>query len=1754
MPKSYRIRTQPGVDKSIQIKLDQDFEFLEILSLKILQSDIYTRLCSDYGVVVGRVLTNGGTGLPNAKVSVFIPISEVDQQNPIISELYPYTSLEDLNVDGYRYNLLPYKPSYTGHAATGTFPERDDILTDFSLVEVYNNYYKFTTKTNESGDYMIFGVPTGSQTIVMDVDLSDIGCFSLTPQDLINSGVAGEGQFDGNKFKTSSNLRELPQIINLNKIVEVQPLWGEPEVCLLGITRVDFDLTASSNINIQPTSVFMGSVISTANEDSLKKSCKPKLNTGNMCDLVAGPGQILAIRQTINVDANGDPVLETYKIEQDGKIIDGDGTWLINLPMNLDYITTNEFGEQVISNNPKIGIPTKAKYRFKVKWQNEQGLQNNFMRANYLIPNVKEHGWNSNDEDTDPFDPSLGSVYPLYIPVGSTQMLQIFPKGGLIYNSSVNSNDLSVLIGGVPYYGSLDSIPLTGATNIVTLISNAIDVTQQQTFYFTFLQDPYFTVLKSYAFSLDWDDYYDKVSAINCEDTFYEFNYNKVYTIASFIDRYKNGRNRARHLGIKEITDRSCQSENNKMPVNDVVRNFDFLFFLFSLLIAILSPVLAIVIVFNHVLAWIYPIIVKINNFIIKIVNGLIYELCKGLNALRTAANKKDCNKDQLESMSDENPFKRLSLPMLTYPDCEACSCEDKGLVTENSVADGLNAAALSVNLSLLSDLGSIDSYSSFSYPSSILPCNLATISPAPDQTTWDQGLQQIFAGILNPAQTYYKVPIWEEVGPNGSGNSGEFFKRFGDGMTLAQSMNMANLRARYSDPTARNRITITPNPSLVGATTLGVNGNSYQDLSMIILVDEGTTSQLTGNLITFNNPALNSDTNTTGGTVNQFDGNGITGTTLGIGTYMVPITYMDEFGFDIQSNITVVSTESEKEYLYKSGLEYFQVITGYTWGQLTTSGGPFEPQGIYNVGLQDVTSSGVLYKYFLQNKISYIDASAGSHSPPWYWFSEYEQQEILILVRGVDPYTEKQEIKYDLSELFGQLPDTTTVTGEYFLNIPIQQNDGGSYSNSFRTPQTHANVNDNSNTYLFHEPIGFTADTAAFTAFTTDSPQYYTSTDRSTLNYIHNSFDSGILMSSWIDPDGRITNGNGPSQNFRWVSTVGPSSDILIEYIGWVDGGSFTVTNGTKYTCYDGGLGTLNSLFGYPVFTPTSPLARCYAPAYNIEENGNVPTPTNMNLSQNLIFRSDRLPTSDQTDTVGYNSFPLHQNNNFSFYTISPEGGVVNYNISAGGVAGFNDLDAIGDLGTGNTANLVNTFSCEGMVPLGCYSGSGTDFGVEDPCTDNQTGKDGQNQRVYNGCYYFVDDKLIKTIKDDLKFLAEWKTRFRIIFAACRGVFGHMFQNNWINGVLYMPSFNKQTTYDIVGIPSYRYCNDVVLFNDISNNFYYRSSPYADDIDQFIGAPRPTASNLLNISFSSGSDNSANSRQILFPTTIMDLGNRDEFIAEVCGDPDFAGRYLGNTFKSTSYQDSSDLLQMAIISRIVNSTFLQQVLAIQEGGIEQFFTREGDRIDGDIAQSFSINSEYQVTPFIGGNYDDNFVYVGSDSSNEPVFGIFYVSDENEYKNRRALSPGINIYSFSTSPPLQTPYGYPSTQEVPLYKWQISPNNTIFGNQTNEWYTTSDGNVTTNGFYSQKYQSLDAVNDDYFKTFIMSPTYPNIFYGYITNFDQTTPPTPVTPQPDPSLIANPVVVGAPNYFYFGLKNGKTALNRFIKIYIDTTAE
>jgi len=393
MPNSHRIRTQLGVDKVLQINLDQDYDTLELLSFSFFPNDVYTRSCADFGVVCGRVFCNRGLGLVNARVSIFIPISSEDESNPIISTLYPYKSFIDFNEDGYKYNLLPYSPSHSGHVPVGTFPDRLDALTNQTVVEVYDKYYKFTAKTNDAGDFMIFGVPVGQYDLFMQVDLSDIGEFSLTPQDLIRMGRATEAQVAGTKFKFSENYSELPQIITLTKVIQIAPFYGQDGICQHYITRADFDLTTEASIELQPTSIFMGSVISAENRKKLKRNCRVPAKQGWLCNLITGPGQIETIRHTINTDIDGRPILEQYRLQNDGKLIDENGTWVIELPMNLDYIYTDEFGNRRISPDGSVGVPIRGRYRFRIKWQQSPNLSDENKRGYFLVPNIKEHGW-----------------------------------------------------------------------------------------------------------------------------------------------------------------------------------------------------------------------------------------------------------------------------------------------------------------------------------------------------------------------------------------------------------------------------------------------------------------------------------------------------------------------------------------------------------------------------------------------------------------------------------------------------------------------------------------------------------------------------------------------------------------------------------------------------------------------------------------------------------------------------------------------------------------------------------------------------------------------------------------------------------------------------------------------------------------------------------------------------------------------------------------------------------------------------------------------------------------------------------------------------------------------------------------------------------------------------------------------------------------------------------------------------------------
>lgn len=373
MERNYRLRANVGSDAVLNVNMRQDFDFLEVLSLRLRQKDTYKLHSSSYGVIVGRVLANDAFGIPNAKVSVFIEKDDADTTE--ISQIYQYEEITSKDSEGRRYNLLQDYSDDACYKVVGTFPNKRYVLDDDSMLEVYDKYWKYTTVTNQAGDYMLFAVPTGSQQIHVDIDLSDIGVLSQKPRDFEYKGY-NISMFDSPvQFKDSTNLDNLAQLFSQNKSVNVYPFWGDDDNGIAAITRCDVQI----QYKFEPTCVFMGSIISDNDANSIGHKCAPSVNNGMNNQLIGGNGTIEMIRKTT------DGLVEEYQI-QGNQLIDENGVWCYQIPMNLDYIGTDEYGNVVPTDNPSKGIPTRAQVRFRIS-KTESGDEG-FSRhtAKYLVP------------------------------------------------------------------------------------------------------------------------------------------------------------------------------------------------------------------------------------------------------------------------------------------------------------------------------------------------------------------------------------------------------------------------------------------------------------------------------------------------------------------------------------------------------------------------------------------------------------------------------------------------------------------------------------------------------------------------------------------------------------------------------------------------------------------------------------------------------------------------------------------------------------------------------------------------------------------------------------------------------------------------------------------------------------------------------------------------------------------------------------------------------------------------------------------------------------------------------------------------------------------------------------------------------------------------------------------------------------------------------------------------------------------------
>jgi len=408
--KTIRLRTTPGESQNIQFKIEQEFDTIDFLSLSITQEEAYRNFCSDYGVVAGRVIANDGFGVENAKVSIFIPILDEDLENQKITSIYPYSTPSDLNSQGIRYNLLPntgrefwyyqkipdnqsptsylhdpnytplgtfdssdpwllappdvvtnptpgytvwrrkVKTSYGPKVPVGTFPNKSELLDNETLIEVYEKYYKFTTRTNQSGDYMLFGVPVGNKIVHMDVDFSDTGTGSLKVEDFLNQGVPESSFSEDGDFKSATNLNTLPQIESQDIAVDVIPFWGNLDQCEIGITRQDFNLIQE----VKPSSILMFSCFGSLPTDFVRLGSGSSRYGRSGGSLTRDQFRSIQNQRSLGVKVytkSDDSIYESVDEFEDGNVV-------LFIPMTKDRVITNELGQLVPSNDPDKGKPT----------------------------------------------------------------------------------------------------------------------------------------------------------------------------------------------------------------------------------------------------------------------------------------------------------------------------------------------------------------------------------------------------------------------------------------------------------------------------------------------------------------------------------------------------------------------------------------------------------------------------------------------------------------------------------------------------------------------------------------------------------------------------------------------------------------------------------------------------------------------------------------------------------------------------------------------------------------------------------------------------------------------------------------------------------------------------------------------------------------------------------------------------------------------------------------------------------------------------------------------------------------------------------------------------------------------------------------------------------------------------------------------------------------------------------------------------
>jgi hypothetical protein len=991
-----------------------------------------------------------------------------------------------------------------------------------------------------------------------------------------------------------------------------------------------------------------------------------------------------------------------------------------------------------------------------------------------------------------------------------------------------------------------------------------------------------------------------------------------------------------------------------------------------------------------------------------------------------------------------------------------------------------------------------------------------------------------------------------------------------------------------------------------------------HYDNVVILLTEEPYQK---GTLMTFDNPFDYRDLNLSGDVLNQFGTYSTTGTSINNGISQIYVSHTHPLtGKRLRTKYNISGDTTQNQFLrFPTGIEYFQVIDSMK-GQAFIDqfwGGTYDARDKMN-SFTPYTRLFVQGIQILSGR--YFSTTDGfGDGFTWDWtnvdspyniYADKGALYVTILMRGVDPHSTAQPMKIGLGRLFGKQNHWSySVEGNFKMNIPLQPNDGLDFGlapsdnsqttavdfahrctrHNFVGTNNEANQIDGNYTKgrLFFKSYHFKPSQQNWEPFNTTSVFNYikTSEDDYGVNmvagypptvfqsdqqpsylrqlssfYTFNATNSGRGLRIGINNFYTRNNYDGIDAQLGIQTATNTSGDEIRFKWSYQPG---EPVEGIPFMCLNGG----NLDDGLPSFARNIYRFLRLQPIYYSRRYDPAASTFTMTNAERIVMRSDRLPTSDIYQGVGPNSYGGMSNGNFKIYEVPIEG-IVTSGETQPAQLSF-QVNEPEQPEVGETPNVISdilsSFSCQSLVPLNCYqptsNGESVQIAPISNCTYvSVTDRDGDTFNtqffVQGSCYELVRRPYNQkdNVKNDRELINEWASRININFGACREVFSHLFVNNWINGTLFAIPF--KTTRFFTGPndnppnqPYNKFCNDITFLHPETFNFYYRSAPFKESSGGgfFVGRE---GNKVLNQFV-------GNTKNHMYPTTIMDLGPRDELQKYLSQSGNWDG-YIMNLLSPTTFGDTSELLNIFVLSRLANTSFTSLFKSRGSSVLKFFDTRKKRFVDGDFAQLIATNSQFGVDAYDPENYPEpppnsnlsSSLYLRTNfgSPKDVVFGIFYNGNE---QARDYISPNRTIYNedaqigdvcASQDIPI-------TTQEVPFYLWSINDNTSrsnIFGNQGNDWKWDS---------FSYRYQKIDRLLP-YNISRMYKPNTTNIIKyqkGWIYNvenvYNQYT--EQLDYDPEPYIGGGPFLFGAPFYFYFGLTNGASAFDRFAAKWIDT---